>query len=442
MVKLIGSFSRLKPARVLVIGDFMLDTYTTGHVQRISPEAPVPILHVKETQHLPGGAGNVALNLKALGATVVCAGRIGPDLEGKRLKKLLEAEGVDTSGLFVQKETRTPVKNRLIAGAQQLMRVDDETLMLIDTAVEVSVLSFIQTHLDSIEVIAVSDYGKGFLSKTLLSALIKEGNKREIPILVDPKGDDFLRYKKATMIKPNLKEALEAAKLGREASLDEVGQELVRKTETKHIMVTRSEAGISLFNQKKERLDFPVKSREVTDVTGAGDTVLAMTAMAYAAELDLREGLHLANVAAGIAIERLGCVRVSLSDIAERLLETDVVNKVFDEHHLFALEQALKNKKLTILGLSTDEDLSASLFAKIQTLASSEMNEKLMIYLTDEEPDEHFVALLSSLHEVDYIVLKSDSLSSLCEKIHPAFVYNLDGEKLQLVDHHHDLVNV
>lgn len=173
-----------------------MDTCTTGYVQRISPEVPVPILHVKETQHLPGSAGNVALNLKALGATVVCADRIGPDLEGKWFKKLLEAEGVDTSGLFVQKETRIPVKNRLIAGAQQPMRFDDKTLMLTDTAVEVSVLSFIQTHLDSIEVIAVSDYGNGFLSKTLLSALVKEGNQREIPILVNSKRMTFYVIKR------------------------------------------------------------------------------------------------------------------------------------------------------------------------------------------------------------------------------------------------------
>ncbi|MCB1083484.1 MAG: D-glycero-beta-D-manno-heptose-7-phosphate kinase [Simkania sp.] len=442
MVKLIGSFSQLKPARILVVGDFMLDTYTTGRVQRISPEAPVPILHVKETQHLPGGAGNVVLNLKALGASVVCVGRIGPDIEGKRLKSLLEAEAVDTAGLFVQKATRTPVKNRLIAGSQQLMRVDDETLISIDQSVEKKVLSYINTQLDEIEVIAVSDYGKGFLSKTLLAALIQEGNKRKIPILVDPKGDDFSRYTKATMIKPNFKEAVEAAKLGSDATLDEVGHKLVRMTQTKHIIVTRSEAGISLFDNKKQRFDFPVKVREVIDVTGAGDTVLAVTAMAYAADLDLKEGLHLANVAASIAIERLGCVRVSLSDIAERLLETDVVNKVFDEHHLFALEQALKNKKLTILGLSSKEDLSAALFAKIQTLALADSEGKLMIYLTDEKPDEHFVALLSSLHEVDYIVLKSDSLSSLCEKIHPARVFSMDGKNLLSVDHHHDLVSV
>ena len=441
-VTLIGSFSRLKPARVLVVGDFMLDTYTTGRVQRISPEAPVPILHVKDTQHLPGGAGNVALNLKALGASVVCIGRVGPDLEGKRMKRLLEAENVDTSGLFVQKATRTPVKNRLIAGSQQLMRVDDETLIPIDQAVEKEVLVYVKSHLEDIEVIAVSDYGKGFLSKTLLAALIREGKKRNIPILVDPKGDDFSRYAQATMIKPNLKEAIDAAKLGSEATLDQVGHELVRMTQTDHIIVTRSEAGISLFDKHKNRFDFPVKVREVTDVTGAGDTVLAVTAMAYAAKLDLKEGLHLANVAASIAIERLGCVRVSLSDLAERLLETDVVNKVFDELHLFALEQALNHKKLTVLGLSSKENLSAALFAKIQTLALSDPSEKLLIYLTDEDPDEHFVALLSSLHEVDYIVLKSDSLSSLCEKIHPTRVFNLEGRNLLAVDHHRDLVNV
>lgn len=441
MVKLIGSFSRLKSARVLVVGDFMLDTYTTGVVQRISPEAPVPILHVNETHHLPGGAGNVVLNLKALGASVVCAGRMGPDLEGKRLKSLLQKEGVDTGGLFVQKETRTPVKTRLIAGSQQLMRVDDETLTKISSYVEAKVIAFIKSHLDAIEVIAISDYGKGFLSKKLLASLIEEGQKRDIPIVVDPKGDDFSRYKHATLIKPNLKEAVEAAKLGSGASLDQVGEELVQKTAAEHIMITRSEAGITLFNRKKQRFDFPVKSREVVDVTGAGDTVLAMTTMAYAANLDLGVGLHLANVAASLAIERIGCVRVSLSDIAERLLETDVVNKIFDERYLFALEQALKNKKLTVLGLSTEEGVSAALFAHIQKLATSHPGEKLMIYLIDQEPDEHFVTLLSSLHEVDFIVIQSDSLSSLCDRIHPSHVYILEGERLVSVDHHSHLVS-
>lgn len=442
MVKLIASFSRLKSAHVLVVGDFMLDIYTAGSVQRISPEAPVPILHVKSTQYLPGGAGNVVLNLIALGAKVTCVGRIGADLEGQKLKALLEKEGVDTSGLFTQIEARTPVKNRLIAGSQQLMRVDDETVISIDKEVREKAISFIKNHLDSIEVIAISDYGKGFLSKQLLKSLIKEGNEQNIPILVDPKGDDFSRYKYATMVKPNLKEAIEAAKLGSEATLDEVGQELVKKIETEQVIITRSEEGITLFDQKNKRFDFPVKSREVIDVTGAGDTVLAVTTMSYAADLDLSEGLHLANVAASIAIERLGCVRVSLADIAERLLETDVINKVFDERHLFALEQALKNKKFTILGLSTEEEVSASFLTKIQGLASSHEGEKFMVYLVDDKPNEHFVSLLSSLHDVDYIVLHSDSLSNLCERIHPAHVYMFEESEVLSVSHHTDLVNI
>jgi len=443
MVKLIGAFSRLKSARALVIGDFMLDTYTTGNVERISPEAPVPILHVKEMHHLPGGAGNVVLNLKALGAEVVCVGRIGPDLEGERLKRILSAEGIETKGLLIQNETRTPVKNRLIAGAQQLMRVDDETLTIVSSKIEKQAMTYVKKHLDEIDVIAVSDYGKGFLSNTLLSSLIKEANKREIPIVVDPKGDDFTRYHSATMIKPNFKEAVEASKLPKTSSLDDIGKALIEKTGAKRIMITRSEAGIALFDDQGIRFDFPVKSQEVIDVTGAGDTVLAMTAMTYAAKLDLKEGLHLANVAAGIAIERVGCVRVSLSDIAERLLESDNVNKIFDEDHLFALEQALKDKKLTILGLSGEEGLSASSYAAIKKLSSSKAEEKLMIYLIDQEVDDQFLILLSSLREVDYLVVQSHSLESLCALIHPTSVYLLDEmEKLLAVDHHQELVTL
>lgn len=418
----------------------MLDTYTTGSVERISPEAPVPILHVKETESLPGGAGNVALNLRSLGAKVTCMGRVGPDIEGKQLKSLLEEEDIDTKGLFVQRKTRTPVKNRLIAESQQLMRVDDETLIPISASIEAEAISLLRDELEQIEVIAVSDYRKGFLSKRLLDFLIKEGNRRSIPVLVDPKGDDFACYKKATLIKPNLKEAKIAAKLGSDASLDAIGREIIRMTQAEHLVITRSELGMTFFDQNC-RVDFPVKSREVIDVTGAGDTVLSVMAMAYAAKLDLSVALQLANIAAGIAIECVGCARVSLSDIGERLLEIDVANKIFDESHLFAIEQVLRHKKFIILGLSAEKGLSLSLFAKIRDLSHSHVDEKLIIYLMDREVDEEFVSLLSSLHEVDFVIVQSDNLFTLCRQIHPAYVYTLEGDQIFLVGDPGDLVN-
>jgi len=434
MVKLLGSFSRLKPAKILVVGDFMLDTYTTGRVQRISPEAPVPILHVQKSEDLPGGAGNVVLNLKALGAKVMALGRVGNDKEGKRLKQLLEEEEVDTSGIFTQKQVYTPLKNRLIADSQQLIRVDQECITPLSAELERQVLRFVTKHLGEFEVIAISDYAKGFLTKSLLSKLIDLASKHAIPTIVDPKGDDFTKYQRATLIKPNYKEALIASKLGSEADLDAIGHALLEKTAAEMLMITRSEQGITLFEKNRMRYDFPVKSKEVKDVTGAGDTVLAMTTMIFASDLDLKEGLELSNVAASIAIERLGCVRVSLSEIAERLLETNVSNKVFDESHLFALEQALQGKKLTILGINTEDGVSSALFSHIKKFSKKGREERLMIYLIDSDPDEHFLALLSSLHEVDFIVIQSHSLASLSERIQPAEVYTLEKGVLAAID--------
>lgn len=436
MVKLLSSFSRLKTAKILILGDFMLDTYTTGKVDRISPEAPVPILHVQKYEDLPGGAGNVALNLQALGADVICVGRIGDDKDGERLKMLLGNEGIDINGLFVEKEYQTPVKNRLIANSQQLMRIDNEIISPLDLALEEKVISYISSHIDSIQVIAISDYGKGFLSRSLLKVVIDMANQKKIPSIVDPKGADFTKYQHATLIKPNQKEAYEASKLPSEASIDEVGNNLLQCTKSNLLMITRSELGITLFDNKMNRSDFPVKSHEVKDVTGAGDTILAVTALIFASDdLDIKEGLHIANIAAGIAIEGVGCIRVSLSDIAERLLKLDILNKVFDEEHLFALEQALINKNLTILGLSSEQGISAELFSQIQNLATRKEDDRLMIYVIDENPDEHFIALLSSLHVVDFIVIQSDSLFNLSRKIHPTKIFMLENKILFEVDH-------
>ncbi|MCP5505702.1 MAG: D-glycero-beta-D-manno-heptose-7-phosphate kinase [Chlamydiales bacterium] len=428
MVKLLGSFSRLKPAKVLVLGDFMLDTYTTGRVQRISPEAPVPILHVQKSEDLPGGTGNVVLNLLALGAEVFAVGRVGDDKEGLRLKQLLEKEGVDTSGIFVQEGVSTPLKNRLIADSQQLIRVDQECVTPLSKEIEAQVVEYILAIFPQIEVIAISDYAKGFLTKSLLQTVIQLAKERGIPTIVDPKGDDFSKYRGATMIKPNYKEAVAASQLPSDSSLDEVGSSLLTQTATEMIMVTRSEHGISLFEKSQERFDFPVKSKEVKDVTGAGDTVLAMTTMSFASGLNIKEGLELCNIAAGIAIERLGCVRVSLSELAERLLETNVSNKIFDENHLFALEQALEGKKLTILGIDTQSGVSSRLFSHIQKLSKQSPTERLMIYLIDSDPDEDYLSLLSSLHEIDFIVIQSDSLASLTERVHPNKVFTLNGD--------------
>ncbi len=441
MVKLSRIFSRLSPVRVGVIGDYMYDTYTTGKVRRISPEAPVPVLHVLNEEGRPGGAGNVVLNLISLGAEVVAIGRVGADIAGESIVKALAAEGVNVDGMVIQSPYQTPVKNRVIADSQQVLRVDFETISSIPESVEQQVIEKIPALLDKINILAISDYGKGFLSSTLLMAVIEMARARGIPVIVDPKGDDFTKYQGATVLKPNLNEAYAAAKLSNTYSLEQVAQTLFKKVSVDLLMITRSEAGISLFSRDGKRLDFPVRSKEVKDVTGAGDTVLAMVSVALGNSLEFADAAQLANVAAGIAIERLGCARINLSDLATRLLEFDVDNKVFDEDHLFVLQQALKDKHYVVLGIHSTFGITTALFRSIRHLAARDPDTKLIIYVRDSDPDEEFISLLSSLAEVDFVVLKSESLKNLCEIIHPQEVFVIDDHKLIALDHFNTLLN-
>lgn len=433
--KLSGMLSRFSSVRVLLIGDFMLDTYTRGKVKRISPEAPVSVLHVQKEESLPGGAGNVVLNLVSLGAKVIAVGRVGYDGAGEELKDSLEREGVDIENLILQKGYKTPVKNRLIADAQQILRVDFETLTPLPESIEEEVLERLPPLLEKVQIIALSDYGKGFLTPSLLHKIIQMATEKQIPVIVDPKGEDFSKYYGATVIKPNLSEAYAASKLPQEAPLEQVADIILQNCGVEMLIITRSEAGISLFNKGGQRFDFPVRSKEVKDVTGAGDTVLSLISIALANKLDIKYGAQLANIAAGMAIERLGCARISLSEMAERLLEYDVENKIFDEEHLFALQHALKGKRYTVLGLDSTHGMSTALFCSLRKLASRDREKRLIVYVRDDEPDAEFVYLLSSLAEVDFIVLQCESLKNLCDIIHPHQVFIMQDDKLIALDH-------
>lgn len=436
MVKLSGLLRRFGPVRVLVVGDLMLDTYTTGKVKRISPEAPVSVLHVQKEESRPGGAGNVALNLLSMGASVAILGRIGLDLAGKELEQSLAKEGVDTSLLVVQKEYTTPVKNRLIADAQQILRVDSETLSLLPQELEEQILVELPFLMEGVQAIAISDYAKGFLSKTLLQSLIHIGREKKIPVIVDPKGSDFTKYAGAFLVKPNLNEAHLAAQLPLDVSLDTVANRLFADCKVDALMITRSEMGISLFHRHDcHRLDFPVLPKEVKDVTGAGDTVLAMISLAIANGIELHYGARLANIAAAIAVERLGCARITMSDVASRLLEIDVESKIFDEEHLFALQQVLKGKQYTVLGIHASPGMTNALFRAIHSLSSENPDDKMIIYIRDDQCHEEFLSFLSSLSEVDFIVLKNESLKHLCDVIDPHQVFLLEKEVLIRLEH-------
>jgi len=431
MVRLAGTISRIATCKVMVIGDLMLDTYTIGKAKRISPEAPVAVVQVMREESRPGGAGNVILNLVSLGAEVVAVGRLGPDSSGEFLRKSLMQEGVDVQGLFVQEDFATPLKNRVIAENQQIVRVDYEQVKPLPEALECQIIGSLPLLMSGISAIAISDYGKGFLSPKLLRAIIDQANLQHIPVITDPKGLDFYKYRGSTIIKPNLSEAYAAAGLLPDADLNHAAQKILQMTEAQTLMITRSESGISIFHRDGQRNDFPVHVREIKDVTGAGDTVLAMLTCAIANGLLIDEAAQLSNVAAGIAIERFGCARVTLSELARRLLEHDVVNKVFDEEHLFALKEALKGQCYTLIGLSGVNGMTSSIFSAIHRMAKT--GHDLVIYLLDTNYDDDFVNLLAALHDVKFIILHSESLSSLCQAIHPSSIYAIvDKEFTQL----------
>lgn len=434
MVKLGRTFIHFKPFKVLVLGDFMLDMYTTGRVKRISPEAPVPVMEVLKQESRPGGAGNVVLNLTTLGATVFAVGRIGGDSEGAALKQHLAA--ADTNGLLIEPGYKTPVKNRLIADSQQLIRVDFETITQVQSEFEDTILEMLERIIPEVDIVAISDYGKGFLSNRIIQRSIELAKKSQIPSIVDPKGIDFQKYRGATVLKPNLSEAYAAAKCSPDVLLDEVAKQLRPLAEI--LLITRSESGISIFEADGKRHDFPVRSKEVKDVTGAGDTVLSMICLGLANGLDIQQAAQLANIAAGLSIERLGCVQITLSELAERLLEEDSDTKIFDESHTYALRQVLKGKKYSLLVLEKGQMMSNTLFRTIRQLSTRE--EELIIYVRDTEPGDELIHLLSSLHEVDYIILQTESLKNLCSAIHPHEVYLLEKDNPVRIDLAKDLL--
>lgn len=413
-------FSSVTNRSICVVGDFMVDAYTEGSIERISPEAPVSILHVEKESFRPGGAGNVVLNLISLGAKVFSIGRVGDDRRGKDLLTYLEKQGADLQGIFFEKDYCTTVKNRLIADKQQILRLDHERIDPVSKNLEEKAFELFSEKISSISVLAISDYGKGFLSDTLLKKMIQKAQESNVTVIVDPKGRDFTKYAGADLIKPNEKEAYIAANLPRSQPLEIVANTLMETVNMNHLVITRSSKGISVFN-KKTREDFPVHSKEVVDVTGAGDTVLAALSIALANNLDISEAIYLSNICAGIAIERVGCPQVTLEEVAKRLLLRDTGNKIFDEDHLFALKHILKSKHTILLGLDKGESFSLTLYKKLKQLA--EKNKSVLVYLKNPDPDQELVNILSSLTEVGFIIIKRKKFDHIIEEIHPEEVY-------------------
>lgn len=301
--------------RVLVVGDAMLDRYWYGAVERISPEAPVPVIAVKRCQERPGGAANVARNVKALGAQCSMFSVSGDDIEASTLERLL-VQGEIQCVLQRDKLLNTTVKLRVISQNQQLIRIDFDMPGSRDA--HVRLLDHYLTHVSDFQLVIISDYGKGGLGH--IQEMIHAARAAGIPAVVDPKGDDYRGYRGADLVTPNRKEFEQVAgRFGDNRELEEKAKALTASLELGAVLVTRGEEGMSLVKRSGEVLHYPAQAKEVFDVTGAGDTVIATMGCAFAVGGEPEDALHLANVAAGIVVGKLGAASATPEEILHEL---------------------------------------------------------------------------------------------------------------------------
>lgn len=323
-------------ARVLVVGDVMLDRYWSGQTSRISPEAPVPVVHVNTSEERPGGAANVALNIASLGAQALLLGYVGADEAGTTLAKTLAARGVQTH-LLTLANVPTITKLRVLSRHQQLIRLDfEEGFANQDHR---GLQAQFQELLAQADVVVLSDYRKGTLQHAReLIALARAAGK---PVVVDPKAQDFSTYYGATVITPNLTELREAVgEWADEADLVQRGQALLQRCAFENVLITRSEQGMTLLRPEAAPLNLPTHAREVYDVTGAGDTVVAVLAASMAAAVPLEQAMALANLAAGIVVGKVGTASVSVAELHKAVQQHQVQRKgILTEAELLAAVQ-------------------------------------------------------------------------------------------------------
>ncbi|MEO5353588.1 MAG: bifunctional D-glycero-beta-D-manno-heptose-7-phosphate kinase/D-glycero-beta-D-manno-heptose 1-phosphate adenylyltransferase HldE [Magnetococcus sp. XQGC-1] len=393
-----GFFAR----RVLVVGDLMLDRYLWGEVARISPEAPVPVVRLTRETENGGGAANVVLNLASLGVRSLLVGWIGADSEGHRLRELLKQAGVDTQGVVTVPGRPTITKTRIIGGHQQMLRLDLEETRPLDKRTLAACLARAKRVIEEgprPDAVLLSDYGKGVLSEEICQSLIQAARAAHIPVLVDPKGMDYQKYRGATAITPNrreLTEAVAAQERGMIGSDDlnrllAAGEQLRAACAVEMFAVTLSEQGIALLQADTPPRRIPAMAREVYDVSGAGDTVISTLAAALAARLEPMDALHLANLAAGVVVAKVGTTPITRSELllalsneeslaqsdkmvnledararvgqwrqrGERIVFTNGCFDLLHAGHVTYLEKARQLGKRLVVGLNTDRSVRA-----------------------------------------------------------------------------------
>ena len=310
---------------VLVVGDLMLDEYVYGTIDRISPEAPVGILNWTSERASLGGAANVAHNLVQLGCDVLLAGVVGQDPAGEQLLQLAQASGIHTEAIITDPSRKTTVKTRVIGHGQQMIRIDRETRSELNESSAAALLDFVRKCLPKIDGIVCSDYAKGTLGAERSRSLMAMASGAGRPVLVDPKGDDYGKYRGAFLLTPNKAELGRATHLpvGNEDEIRQAVGRLFSQTGCQAILVTRSEEGMSLYTKEGSETHIPTEVRDIFDITGAGDTVISMFARVFLSGHDLATAAHLANAAAGIKVGKFGTAAVSIDEIMSWIRQQD-----------------------------------------------------------------------------------------------------------------------
>jgi D-beta-D-heptose 7-phosphate kinase/D-beta-D-heptose 1-phosphate adenosyltransferase len=324
--ELLVGLERLAEARVVVLGDVMVDEYVDGGATRISPEAPVPVVRVDEEFQRPGGAANVARNVQVLGGSAALIGLIGDDAAGRSLREMLSAQGVDASDLIIDRARPTTRKTRIRARGQQIARVDREATELVGEPLEDALVGAVERRLEQADALVIEDYDKGVLSPRVIARATAAAIERGVPVAVDPKIRAFRNYRNVSLFKPNRYEAEIA--LGMTIDSDDAAvraaERLRRELNCEAVLLTRGAAGMTLLQSADSKpRHVRATACEVFDVSGAGDTVIATMAMALASQVSLRTATTLAGLAAGIEVERVGVAAVTRAEVRAALLRNE-----------------------------------------------------------------------------------------------------------------------
>jgi len=428
--------SKFDRCNLLVVGDLMLDEYLWGEVDRISPEAPVQVVSIKNEDYAMGGAGNVVNNIVALGAKVTATGVIGTGRNGQILLDKFKDLGVDTAGIIQEPEMPTTQKTRIIASHQHVLRIDRETDKTISDSTIDKIARFIEDKIADIDVVLISDYGKGLITKTLLSGLISAAQKHKKITIADPKGLDFSKYSGVSLLTPNKKEAALASgvEIVDESTLLKAGNKILQTVGLDKLLITCGKDGMVLFDQNREPYKVRAKARQVFDVSGAGDTVLSVFGLAIASGASFKTAMSIANTAAGIVVGKVGTATISRQELATAL--TPYQDSLSSKHkrisELPALIEELKKKGKRIVLTNGCFDLLHAGHIMLFS-ASKELGDILIVGIDDDDSVKRLkgsgrpvigvkerVRILSALDAVDYVVVfSSQELIKLIEIIQP-----------------------